>query len=300
MSWFGKLKDALSKTSSNISSGIDDILHKKKLDESNIDELEEILITSDLGVDTATEVVENIRKMKFHDSLPVEEVKSQIAGFIAESIAEYQKPFVINSGLNVILVCGVNGNGKTTTIGKLANYYMEEGKRVSVAACDTFRAAATEQLVEWGRRAGCRVVTGEENSDPSSVAYKAVASAIEASDDILFIDTAGRLHNNKGLMDELSKMIKVIKKLDESAPHHTILVLDATTGQNAFSQAKHFGEVAGVTGLVVTKLDGTAKGGIVIGLCKKFKLPIYFIGIGEKLGDLKPFNVAEFCRALLG
>ncbi|MBP7190369.1 MAG: signal recognition particle-docking protein FtsY [Rickettsiaceae bacterium] len=300
MSWFGKLKDALSKTSSKISSGIDDILHKKKLEFADIEELEDLLITSDLGVHTASEVVENIRKMKFHDDLSKEEIKAEIAGFIAASIAQYQKSFELKPGLNVVLVCGVNGNGKTTTIGKLANFYMEQGKKVSVAACDTFRAAATEQLVEWGKRAGCNVVTGAENSDPASVAYKAISDAISRSDDLLFIDTAGRLHNNKGLMDELSKMIKVIKKLDENAPHETLLVLDATTGQNAFNQAKHFSEVAGVTGLVVTKLDGTAKGGIVIGLCKKFNLPVYFIGIGEKLGDLKPFNLAEFSRALLG
>lgn len=299
-SWFGKLKGALSNTSNKISSTINDIFHKKKLDLENIEELEEILITSDLGMEATSEIIENIKNIKFDENISSEDIKNNLAKLMADSILKYQKPFSLHDGLNIILVCGVNGNGKTTTIGKLANFYIDQGKKVSIAACDTFRAAAVAQLEEWGKRASCRVITSETNSDPSALAYKATEEAIKNKDDILFIDTAGRLHNNKGLMDELSKMIKVIKKLDNNAPSHSLLVLDATTGQNAFNQVKHFDEIAKISGLVITKLDGTAKGGIVIGLCKKFKLPIHFIGIGESIEDLKPFNAEDFCKAIVG
>jgi len=299
-SWFSKLKGALTNTSSKISTSINDILHKKKLEKADIELLEEILISADLGTDTTSEIIANIEKLKFETGLSIEQVKQEVSDIIAGSIKEYQKPFALDNKLNVVLVCGVNGNGKTTTIGKLANFYISQGKKVSIAACDTFRAAAVEQLAAWGKKSNCRVITGEINSDPASVAYQAIESATKAADDILFIDTAGRLHNNKNLMEELSKIIKVIKKIDDNAPHHTLLVLDATTGQNAFSQAKHFGEIANLTGLVVTKLDGTAKGGIVIGLCTKFGLPVHFIGVGEQIDDLKPFDAKEFTDALVG
>lgn len=299
-SWFSKLKGALTNTSSKITSSINDILHKKKLEKNDIELLEEILISADLGIDTTSEIITNIEKLKFETGISIEQVKQEVADVIASSISAYQKPFALDNKLNVVLVCGVNGNGKTTTIGKLAHFYISQGKKVSIAACDTFRAAAVEQLAAWGEKSNCRVITGEIGSDPASVAYQAMESAVKEGDDILFIDTAGRLHNNKNLMEELSKIIKVIKKIDDSAPHHTLLVLDATTGQNAFSQVKHFGEIAKLTGLVVTKLDGTAKGGIVIGLCKKFSLPIHFIGVGEQIDDLKPFNAKEFTDALVG
>lgn len=299
-SWFNKLKDALSNTSSKISSSINDILHKKKLEQSDLDSLEEILITGDLGIDTTSEIIDTIRKLKFDSDIAVDKIKSEVSGIIAGSIEPYQKPFALNHKLNVILVCGVNGNGKTTTIGKLAHFYVTQGKKVTIAACDTFRAAAVQQLAQWGERSKCRVITGRVGSDPASVAYTAIEASTKDGDDVLFIDTAGRLHNNKNLMEELAKIIKVIKKIDDNAPHHTLLVLDATTGQNAFSQVKHFGEIAKLTGLVVTKLDGTAKGGIVIGLCKKFQLPIHFIGVGEQIDDLKPFDAKEFTDALVG
>jgi fused signal recognition particle receptor len=299
-SWFSKLKGALSNTSSKISSNISDILHKKKLEQSDIDALEEILITADLGVETTTDIIDTIRKLKFDSDIGADNIKAEVSDIIASSIEPYQKPFTLGHKLNVILVCGVNGNGKTTTIGKLAHFYVSQGKKVTIAACDTFRAAAVAQLAQWGERSKCRVITGPVGSDPASVAYAAIEASTKDGDDILFIDTAGRLHNNKNLMEELAKIIKVIKKIDDNAPHHTLLVLDATTGQNAFSQVKHFGEIAKLTGLVVTKLDGTAKGGIVIGLCKKFKLPIHFIGVGEQIDDLKPFNAKEFTDALVG
>lgn len=299
-SWFSKLKGALTNTSSKISSSISDILHKKKLEKADIELLEEILISADLGIDTTQEIISNIEKLKFDNTISVDQIKQEVSNIITSSISEYQKTFALDNKLNVILVCGVNGNGKTTTIGKLAHFYISQGKKVSIAACDTFRAAAVEQLAAWGAKSNCRVITGEIGSDPASVAYQAMESATKERDDILFIDTAGRLHNNKNLMEELSKIIKVIKKIDDRAPHHTLLVLDATTGQNAFSQVKHFSEIASLTGLVVTKLDGTAKGGIVIGLCKKFNLPIHFIGVGEGKEDLKPFEAKEFTDALVG
>lgn len=299
MSWFGKLKQALSNTSGKISSTIHDILKKKKLDANDIEHLEEILLMADIGVETTSEITSNIKNIKFEENHSEEGVKAVLSDIISESILQYQSQILLKDGLNVILVCGVNGNGKTTTIGKLAHFYRMQGKQISIAACDTFRAAAIEQISYWAERAGCKIVTGAENADPATVAYIATKQALEARDDILFIDTAGRLHNNKNLMEELAKITKVISKLEPSAPHHTLLVLDATTGQNAFSQLKHFMEICKVTGLVVTKLDGTAKGGIVIGLCKKFKLPVHFIGIGEKMDDLKPFDAKEFSKALL-
>lgn len=299
-SWFSKLKGALSNTSSKISTSISDILHKKKLEQSDIDSLEETLITADLGLDTTSTIIDNISKLKFESNIKIEDIKNEVSNIIAASIEPYQKPFTLNEKLSVILVCGVNGNGKTTTIGKLANFYITQRKKVTIAACDTFRAAAVAQLAQWGERSKCRVITGQVGSDPASVAYQAIEASSKDGDDILFIDTAGRLHNNKNLMEELSKIIKVMKKINENAPHHTLLVLDATTGQNAFSQVKHFSEIAKLTGLVVTKLDGTAKGGIVIGLCKKFQLPIHFIGVGEQIEDLKPFDAKEFTDALVG
>ncbi len=302
MSWFGKLKQALSKTSDSISSSIHDILNKKKLDDTDIDNLEEILLMADLGVEATKDIIDSIKNMKFDENISSNDVKEKLSHIISDSIEPYQNDFTLKSGLNVVLVCGVNGNGKTTTIGKLAHFYMQQGKKVSIAACDTFRAAATEQVSYFAKKLGCKIVTAENSgsSDPASVAYIATKDAIESKDDILLIDTAGRLHNNKGLMEELAKITKVIGKLDQSAPHHTLLVLDATTGQNAFSQLSHFTEISKVTGLIVTKLDGTAKGGIIIGLCKQFKLPVYFIGLGEQIDDLKPFSPKEFSKALVG
>jgi fused signal recognition particle receptor len=209
------------------------------------------------------------------------------------------RKFQLNNGLNIILVCGVNGNGKSTSIGKLASFYTQEGKKVGIAACDTFRAAATDQIAKWAERAGAILFTGEENSDPASVAYRAVTESYDRNLDILFIDTAGRLHNQKNLMDELAKIVRVIQKVDQSAPHHILLVIDATTGQNAFIQTEEFKRLVPVSGLVVTKLDGTAKAGVIIGISEKNSLPVYFIGVGEGVDDLKPFSSIDFARALV-
>jgi len=301
MSWFNKLKGALYKTSNKISDGISDLLFKTKLDETSLNQLEDLLIAADLGVDTANSIITKMRELKLNkDDITAERVKQELANIIDHLLSANQVTFSISDKLNIILVCGVNGNGKTTTIGKLAYLYTAQGKKVLVAACDTFRAAAKEQLIQWGNRAKCDIITGSDNQDPASLAYEAVEMAIKKNADILFIDTAGRLHNHKNLMLELAKIVKVIKKLDVTAPHQTMLVIDATTGQNAFSQVANFSEAANITGLVVTKLDGTAKAGVVIGLSEKFKLPIHFIGIGEQIDDLKPFNASEFANALVG
>lgn len=301
MSWFDKLKGALAKTSTKISGSISDILHKRKLDDASLEELENILLSSDLGLSATGDIISKISQLKFDNEISFEDIKNELAEVIANNIETHQRPFELrSSALNVILMCGVNGNGKTTTIGKLAHLYKSQGKKVTIAACDTFRAAAIEQLEAWGVRAGCDVITGAANSDPASVAYKAVEHSQNNGTDILFIDTAGRLHSHKNLMEELAKIIKVIKKIDDSAPHHTLLVIDSTTGQNAYNQVQHFGEIAGATGLVITKLDGTAKAGVVVGLSSKFKIPVHFIGVGEGIEDLKPFDAKDFALALVG
>ncbi len=300
-SFFGKIKQALQATSSKISSGLHNIFSGRKLDAGTIEELEDLLISSDMGVSTTAEVIDQIKNIKFEKDSPVEIVQAKIAEVIAEKLSKHHKEFEIeDSSLNIILVCGVNGNGKTTTIGKLALSFRKDGKKVIVAACDTFRAAAIEQLKTWTDRAGCEVVRGTENSDPASVAYAAVEKAIEQKADILMIDTAGRLHNQQNLMAELAKITKVVEKVAGFAPQHSLLVLDATTGQNAFKQVEEFGNIANINGLVVTKLDGSAKAGVIVGLSERFKIPIYFIGLGEGIDDLKKFDVKDFANALVG
>lgn len=296
-----RLKSALSKTSSKISNKIDDIFVKKRLDEEALEELEEILISSDVGSTLAIEIVNQIRRLKFKEEITSEEIKTELARIITDRLDRQDHNFDIEnaSDLQVVLVCGVNGNGKTTSIGKLASYYKSLGKKVAVAACDTFRAAATEQLETWSERAGVQLYKGEEQSDPASVAYKAVDNSQKDGTDILFIDTAGRLHNQKNLMDELAKIIRVITKIIPDAPHHTLLVIDGTTGQNAFIQTEQFKNIAGITGLIITKLDGTAKAGAVIGITDKYKLPVHFIGIGEAIDDLKHFDSSNFAKALV-
>jgi fused signal recognition particle receptor len=301
MSWFDKLKGALTKTSSKISTSLSDIVNKRKLGSDSLEDLEEILLSSDLGVNASHDIIAKIGQLKFDKEISFDSIKEELARVIADNISTHQRPFtLIDDKLNIILVCGVNGNGKTTTIGKLAHLYKLQGKSVAIAACDTFRAAAVEQLQTWGQRSKCEVITGAANSDPASVAYAAVEQSLSKGVDLLFIDTAGRLHSHKNLMEELAKIIKVIKKLDHSAPHHTLLVVDATTGQNAYNQVQHFGDIAGVDGLVVTKLDGTAKAGVVVGLGDKFKIPVHFIGLGEGIEDLKSFDAKEFAEALVG
>lgn len=298
--FFNKLKSALSKTSNKLSVGIESIFNKKKLDLNSLNELEELLISSDTGVKVAEQIVNLLKKKKFNKEVTADEVKLELALTIAELMEKHDSKFQLNSGLNIILVCGVNGNGKSTSIGKLASFYAREGKTVAIAACDTFRAAATDQIAKWAEKTGAILFMGEEKSDPASVAYKAVTESYDRNIDVLFIDTAGRLHNQKNLMDELAKIVRVIQKVDQSAPHHILLVIDATTGQNAFVQTEEFKRLVSISGLVVTKLDGTAKAGVIIGISEKYSLPVYFIGVGEGVEDLKPFNYIDFSKALVG
>lgn len=301
ISIFSKLKQGLSKTSGKISEGIDKIFYKKKLDAETLEELEELLISTDMGVLVVAKIIEEFKTAKFDKEIDSREVKESLANLIERQLSKSEIPFTLNKNkLNVILVCGVNGAGKTTTIGKLAAMYSAQGKKVAVAACDTFRAAAINQLSSWVTRANALLITGEESADPASVAYKAMEESVKQNIDILFIDTAGRLHNKKNLMDELAKIVKVIKKIDEDTPTHSILVIDAITGQNTYNQVEHFNDVTNLTGLIVTKLDGSAKAGVIVGVVQKFNLPIYFIGIGEKIEDLKIFNRHDFARSLVG
>lgn len=296
-----KLKGALTKTSSKIGSGIEHLLIKKRLDEGTLEELEDLLLFADIGAAVSSEIVASIRKRKFNKEVTSEEVKEDLAQIIQEILDRQEHSFKLHDNqLNVILVCGVNGNGKTTTIGKLAASYIASGKKVAIAACDTFRAAAVEQIEKWAERSGAILFQGKEKSDPASVAHRAVSESLANDIDVLFIDTAGRLHNNKNLMEELSKIIKVIKKVDNTAPHHSLLVIDGTTGQNAVKQVEEFKSIANISGLVITKLDGTAKAGAVVGIVQKFLLPVHFIGVGESIEDLKPFSTLDFSRALVG
>jgi fused signal recognition particle receptor len=297
----GRLKSALTRTSSKIGSGIEHLLIKKKLDDDTLEKLEELLLFADVGTKVASEIIVLLRKRKFDKEVTAEEIKEDLSQIIQEIIDRQNHDFQIASeGLNVILVCGVNGNGKTTTIGKMASSYTASGKKVAIAACDTFRAAAVDQIETWAERSGSILFQGEEKADPASVAHRAVSESLEKNVDVLFIDTAGRLHNHKNLMEELAKIIRVIKKVDATAPHHTLLVIDGTTGQNAINQVAEFKSIADISGLVITKLDGTAKAGSVIGIVQKFALPVHYIGIGEGIDDLKPFASLDFSRALVG
>ena len=297
MSWFKKLSDGLRKTTDSIGA----VFTKRKLDAATLEELEETLILADMGAATASAVVAELAYGRVDKDIDEHEIKQLLAAAIAKRLAPYAVPLnTSGASPTVILVVGVNGNGKTTTIGKLAHALTRDSKRVMVVAADTFRAAAVEQLQRWSERAGCNFVRGAENADPASVAYAGVEKAIAEKADVVFIDTAGRLHTKENLMAELSKITKVIKKLLPDAPHAVVQVLDATTGQNALAQVKAFGEVAGVSGLVVTKLDGTAKAGIVVALAEQFKLPIHAIGVGEGAEDLQPFAADDFARALVG
>jgi fused signal recognition particle receptor len=297
---FTKLKQALINSSDKISSGIDQIFYKKKLDEQTLNELEELLISSDITPSVAIELVSKLRSIKFDKEVSGLVIKEKLTDIIGQLLIKTSKPFELyDKKLNVILVCGVNGSGKTTTIGKLAAIYSGQGKKVAIAACDTFRAAAVSQLSSWADRSGSMFITGEESADPASVAYTSMQSSIKNYVDILFIDTAGRLHNQKNLMEELGKIIRVIKKIDDTAPHHSLLVIDATTGQNVYNQVEQFSAIANIKGLVVTKLDGTAKAGVIVGVVQQFTLPVYFIGIGEKIDDLKPFDPVLFASSLV-
>lgn len=300
MNFLKKLKSSLSKTSSKLGGGITGIFTKRKLDNASLEELEELLIEADLGAPLAHELTSEFAKQRFDKKIEPNEVREFLAEKIAAILAPYATPLTTdNRLLTTIIMVGVNGNGKTTTIGKLASKFKAEGKKVMIAAADTFRAAAVEQMQVWGERSNIPVVTGAFQADPASVAFAALERARAEQVDILFIDTAGRLQNKSNLMMELQKIIKVLKKIDESAPHHVLQVLDATTGQNALSQVSAFKEMVNVTGLIITKLDGTAKGGIVVALARQSKLPIHAIGVGEGIDDLDAFNSTDFARNLV-
>jgi fused signal recognition particle receptor len=295
-SFFDRLKAGLSKT------GLGEVLTRKKLDAATLAELEEALIRADMGAGQARKITAALAKSRYDAEISGTELKELLAGEIAILLAPVQKPLVVADGKKpfVILVAGVNGTGKTTTIGKLAKRLKEEGARVTVAAGDTFRAAAIEQLKVWAMRASAEFVATRAGGDAAGLAFEALEKARANDSDILLIDTAGRLQNKAGLMAELEKIARVIKKLDASAPHAVLLVLDATTGQNALSQVEAFSASVPVTGLVMTKLDGTAKGGILVALAARFGLPVHYIGVGEGEDDLQPFAAADFARALVG
>lgn len=298
-SLFSKIKTGLKKTRDNLMSGVESVLKSfTTIDEELYEELEEALIMADIGVETSVEIIERLReRVKIEKVHEVSEVKGLIIKIISEMLKEDKTELVLSSP-SVILVIGVNGVGKTTTIGKLANNYKKQGKSVILAAADTFRAAAIDQLEVWGERNGVSVIKHQENSDPGAVVFDAVQSAKAKNADILICDTAGRLHNKKNLMDELAKIFKIIAREYPNAQQEVFLVLDATTGQNALQQAKLFKEVANITGLVLTKLDGTAKGGIIIAIKNELKIPVRYIGVGEGIDDLQPFDEDDFAEAL--
>lgn len=297
--FFAKIKAGLSKTRDNIMSGVDNVLKSfVKIDEELFEELEEALIMADIGVETSLYIIEELReKVKEEKVTEASEVKAILVKVISEILQKDEEPLKLPNP-SVILVIGVNGVGKTTTIGKLAHNYIEEGKSVLLAAADTFRAAAIDQLQIWGERNNCDVIKHQENSDPAAVVFDAVNAAKARNTDILICDTAGRLHNKKNLMEELRKIAKVIEREYPQAHTEVFLVLDSTTGQNALQQAKLFKEVADITGLVLTKLDGTAKGGIVLAIKHDMNIPVRYIGIGEQINDLQPFDSKEFAKAL--
>jgi len=281
--------------------GSDTTVTRRVLDDAMLEQLEELLITADMGVDTALRVTANMAEGRLGKKLSVDEIKSLMSDEIARIMEPVAKPLPLYAKTpQVVLVVGVNGSGKTTTIGKLASQFRAAGKKVVIAAGDTFRAAAVEQLQVWGERAGVPVLTAPHGSDPASLAYDAMVRAEEDGADLLMIDTAGRLQNRGDLMEELAKIVRVIRKKDPDAPHNTLLVLDATTGQNAVGQVKVFQEISDVSGLVMTKLDGTAKGGVLVSLADKFGLPIHAIGVGEQIDDLQAFDPQEFAEALTG
>lgn len=301
-SWFQRLASGLKRSSDQLTDNIAAVFTQRKLDQATLEDLEDILIQADLGIDVAMTITEALAKDKFDKEISAEDVRVVLAGEVEKVLTPVAQPLVIDTAKSpfVILMIGVNGSGKTTTIGKLAQKFGAEGKKVMLAAGDTFRAAAIEQLEIWGQRTGAPVVTRPAGSDASGLAFDAVTEAKAAGCDVLIIDTAGRLQNREELMAELEKIIRVIKKVDAEAPHAVLLTLDATTGQNALNQVDIFGQKAGVTGLVMTKLDGTARGGILVAIAKKFELPVHYIGVGEGVDDLESFAAKDFAEAIAG
>jgi fused signal recognition particle receptor len=301
-SWFGRLKAGLTRSSAKLGEGITGIFTKRKLDDGALEALEELLISADLGVATAAKLTAHLAETRFDREVAPEEVRRALAEDIARILEPVAAPLVVEAARkpHVVLVVGVNGSGKTTTIAKLASLYKAQGLKVLLAAGDTFRAAAIDQLKVWGERSGCAVVASAPGADAAGLAYEALETARREDCDLLLIDTAGRLHNKADLMAELQKIVRVLKKLDGSAPHDTLLVLDATIGQNAHAQVETFKALAGITGLALTKLDGSARGGVLVALAEKFALPVHAVGVGEGLDDLRPFEARDFANSLMG
>lgn len=300
MEFFEKLGLGLKKSSAKISNGLNDIFGKKKLDSATLDELEELLITTDIGIKSSMEIIHKFSSVKQNKEIEKNEILHLLAENIEPILKPCEKEFILTGKPCVILMVGVNGAGKTTTIGKLTAKFKKQGKKVSVIAGDTFRAAAVEQLSVWAEKSNVRIFSGKEGADSAGVCYDGLNQAIKNGDDVVFIDTAGRLQNKSGLMDELKKIVRVIKKIMPEAPHYILITIDATTGQNALAQVQTFREIIGVNGLIVTKLDGTAKGGILVAIAKETNLPIYFIGVGEKIEDFDQFKAEDFTKNLLG
>jgi len=300
--WGTQLLRGLASSSAKLTGGISELFTKRKLDQAALDELEELLITADLGVATAAQLTQSLAKKRLDQDITPDEVKSLLADDISMILGRVVRPLRVDPAIRpfVVLVCGVNGSGKTTTIAKLANQWRSEGKSVMLAAGDTFRAAAIEQLQIWGDRTGCPVVASETGADAAGLVFDAMRRAHDERADVLIIDTAGRLQNKQDLMAELEKIVRVMRKVDETAPHSVVLVMDATIGQNAHEQVGIFKQAVDVSGLIVTKLDGSARGGVVVALAEKFGLPVHAIGIGEGLDDMQPFEARAFARSLMG
>jgi len=302
LSWWRRLSSGLKRTSSSLGTAVADLVTKRKLDRAMLEDIEDVLLRADLGTEVAARIAAAVGDGRYDKAISADDVKAVVAAEVEKVLSSVAKPLEIDSAQKpfVILVVGVNGSGKTTTIGKLAAKLAAEGRKVMLAAGDTFRAAAIEQLKIWGERTKSPVIAGAQGSDSASLAFNALTAAREGKLDVLLVDTAGRLQNKAELMIELEKVVRVIKKVDASAPHAVLLVLDATVGQNALSQVEAFHRTAGVTGLVMTKLDGTARGGILVALAEKHKLPVHFIGVGEGIDDLAPFTARDFAQAIAG
>jgi fused signal recognition particle receptor len=300
-SWWQRLSGGLKRTSASIGGAVTDLVAKRKLDQAMLDEIEEVLIRADLGVESAARIAAAVGEGRYDKSITADEVKAVVAAEVEKVLTPVAKPLLIGAGKPfVALVVGVNGSGKTTTIGKLAATFRAEGRSVMLAAGDTFRAAAIDQLNIWGGRSGASVIARAPGADAAGLAFDALTQARGEEVDVLLVDTAGRLQNKAVLMDELQKIVRVMKKVDPAVPHAVLLVLDATVGQNALSQVEVFRDIAGVTGLVMTKLDGTARGGILVAIAAKYGLPVHFIGVGESIDDLAPFSAKDFARAIAG
>ena len=302
LSWWRRLSSGLKRTSTSLGTAVADLVTKRKLDRAMLEDIEDVLLRADLGTDVAARIAEAVGAGRYDKAISADEVKNVVATEVEKVLSPVAKPLVIDTSHSpfVILVVGVNGSGKTTTIGKLSAKFSAEGRKVMLAAGDTFRAAAIEQLKVWGERTKSPVIAGAQGSDSAGLAFTALTSAKEQKIDVLLIDTAGRLQNKAELMNELEKVVRVIRKVDATAPHAVLLVLDATVGQNALSQVDAFLKTAGVTGLVMTKLDGTARGGILVALSQKYGLPVHFVGVGEGVDDLAPFTAKDFAQAIAG